>query len=89
MIYYYKTSYGTFIIKPHKIKTDHFSLYIDEKQLCTYKDAESAAEDVFTQSTGFPMWDNFDGRRYELPEDLSWWEQAEIFTEVSTDIYRG
>ena len=58
------------------------SLYIDNKQLCTYADAESAAADVFTQSTGFPLWDSFDGRRYELPEDLSWWEEAAVFSDV-------
>jgi hypothetical protein len=73
-----KTEVGSFWIKPDK--KNGWSLEIghngDWELLGSYSTAVAAADDVFTQHTGYSEWD--DPGRSDSPTDLGEWEKKNI-----------
>ena len=57
MFYHYKTKFGTFWIRPDPDVSGQFRLYIGRTWIGSYFSPESAAEDVYTKTTGFDEWD--------------------------------
>ncbi|CAG5016276.1 hypothetical protein DYBT9275_05518 [Dyadobacter sp. CECT 9275] len=56
MIYYFKSKYGLFSIRPQP-GADRVQLFLNEEILGSYVNAASAAEDVYIQETGYFEWD--------------------------------
>jgi hypothetical protein len=77
-IYFLKTSIGTLWIRPER--THGWSLSIeshgDTELLGSYSSEIAAADDVFTQHTGWDQWD--EPRRMNIPTDLGEWEKRAI-----------
>jgi len=73
MFYHYKTKFGTFWIRPDPDVSGQFRLYIGRTWIGSYFSPESAAEDVYTKTTGFDEWDLQDDIVLE-PRDLSQWQ---------------
>jgi len=69
-MYIYRSPVGTFSIKYHNGK---YQLWIKDMHLGSYNSAVSAADDVYTHTTGYYEWDC----RPDLisdPSDLSEWQ---------------
>ena len=69
--YYYKTSVGTVWIRPQP-DTDRFHLGIGDGPLGSYHSPEAAADDVYTQHTGWRPLDRLP--KSELPRDITEWQ---------------
>jgi hypothetical protein len=69
--YHYRTSVGTVWIKPQP-GTDRYWLGIEAERLGSYQSPGSAADDVYTGSSGWPPLDRLP--RAEKPRDISEWE---------------
>jgi hypothetical protein len=78
LAYYKKTNVGTFWIKPDKF--NGWGLVIeydgDWEVLGSYLSPSAAADDVFTQHTGYSQWD--DSVRHDAPSDLGEWQKHVI-----------
>jgi hypothetical protein len=76
--YYKETAVGTFWIKPDKF--NGWGLVIehdgDWEVLGSYLSPAAAADDVFTQHTGYSPWD--DPARHDAPSDLGEWQKHKI-----------
>lgn len=69
----YHSPVGPLYIK----RTDHaFGLWFDDICYGIYSSAYSAADDVFTFSTGCNEWDSLCNRILDHPTDLGEWEQC-------------
>jgi hypothetical protein len=75
-VYYKHTAVGTFWIRPDNVHG--WSLFIDEdgnvELLGSYSSPEAAADDVYTQHTGWNEWDI--PNRPDVPTDLGEWTLA-------------
>jgi hypothetical protein len=73
-VFYKHTSVGTFWIRPENMHG--WSLFIDcggdTESLGSYSSPEAAADDVYTQHTGWDAWDI--PNRRDAPTDLGEWE---------------
>ena len=68
-MFYYKTRVGIFKIKP----SNHgYGLFFNGDCIGEYTSPQSAADDVFTHTTGVYEWDMLEGR-INSPTDLSEW----------------
>jgi hypothetical protein len=74
MWYHYKSLVGTFWICPEPNNPSRYLLGIDDTALGSYHSSEAAADDVYTQSTGWSDWDMLDP--VVEPTDLSKWEKG-------------
>jgi hypothetical protein len=75
MDYHCKTEVGTFWICPDPEISGQYRLYIDHLWIGSYFSPESAANDVYTQTTGHDAWDLQDEVVFE-PRDLSEWQRG-------------
>ena len=77
-IYFKRTSVGTFWIRPDR--NNGWGLSIenngDTELLGSYSSVIAAADDVYTQHTGWDEWDT--PLRNDAPTDLSEWEKRAI-----------
>ena len=71
-LYHYKTRVGTFWIAPQPNVPGRFWLGVDDEALGSYHSAEAAADDVYSQSTGYYEWDAIE-EPVTSPCDLSDW----------------
>jgi hypothetical protein len=72
MLYFYKSNFGTFSIRPDPDQPGRWRLYIDDLYLGSYATAALAADDVYLCETGFGPWD--DQSTVKHPEDLGEWQ---------------
>ena len=71
-LYYYETPIGTLWIRPQPDSHGRVQLGInDDMPVGSYHSAESAAEEVRSQTTGIHQWDTL--RNIHPPSDLSEW----------------
>ena len=71
--YFKRTGVGTFWIRPFERQWGLFvEHHGDMEYLGSYDSPEAAADDVYTQHTGWDAWDGPD--RPEAPADLGEWE---------------
>ncbi len=68
----YKTFTGTFYIRKQPDK--RWGLWVDDELLGSYHSPGAAADDVYTQRTGYHAWDSLSP--VSKPCDLSEWEQS-------------
>lgn len=75
LTYTYNADIGTFEIK----QTGHkrYELWINDEILCTYENAEFAAQDVARFNTGYTEWDRWENELENYPTNLSEWTQIE------------
>lgn len=77
-MWHLKTRLGTFWVveKPTTDSKQHkYCLGIDDEELGEYTDADKAASDVCSQSTGFLRWDC--QSRIKAPADIAHWKEGE------------
>ncbi len=74
MVWYYKTRVGTFHIRPDAYNRHRWSLWIDDENLGSYDSPDAAADDVYTQHTGWNEWDSLPS--VTQPTDLTEWRRA-------------
>jgi hypothetical protein len=74
-MFYFKTTVGTFWIRPHAEFPDRVRLGIDGTPLATFHSPAAAAETVRERRTGWAAWDS----RSDLaaPEELAAWTPGE------------
>jgi hypothetical protein len=69
-IYQYKSPIGRFLIQ---LQDDgRWGLWFKDNLLGSYHSAMSAADDVYTQTTGDDDWDTLEG--VDVPTDIQEWE---------------
>lgn len=71
MAYFYKTSIGSFSIRPDPHGPGRWCLYIDDLCLGSYASPEMAADDVYLCATGFYEWDRQE--TVDHPAELAEW----------------
>lgn len=77
-MWHLKTRAGTFwvVAKPVSDMDEHkYYLGVNDEELGVYDDLNKAAQDVYTQSTGFFKWDC--QSKVKAPSDISQWIQGE------------
>lgn len=72
-VYQYKSPVGLFRILPHK---DRWALWLEDDVSGYYQSPVAAADDVYTQTTGFSEWDRL--KLDDIPTDLSEWEKLQV-----------
>lgn len=72
--YYYRTSAGTFWIRPQPPKPGRVWLGVDETPLGSYDTAEEAAADFANQRTGWSRWDRLEHPK--APDGLRDWQRG-------------
>ena len=76
MIYYYRTRFGTFWIKPQPGVRGRWLLGIDAEALGSYASPNMAAGDVFSHATGHFEWDCLAGELLDVPETVAEWNRG-------------
>jgi hypothetical protein len=75
MVYYYRSSVGTFWIRPEPGSPSQVQLGVGDEVLGCYHSPEAAADDVYTQHTGYYAWDSLPS--VTDPTDLSEWQKGQ------------
>jgi hypothetical protein len=73
--YRFRSPVGTLWIKPQR-NSDRFWLGINDERVGSYHSPEAAADDVYTQHTGWRPWDSASG--LQKPRDLTEWERVPL-----------
>jgi len=73
--YFFRSPVGLFWIRPQPNSGGRFWLGIDDERLGSYHSLRAAADDVYSQATGFYRWDSL--RRPDVPIDLTEWERED------------
>jgi hypothetical protein len=74
MVYYYRSRVGTFWIRPQSSNPGRVQLGVGDEILGSYHSPQAAADDVYTQHTGFDAWDSLPS--VTEPTDLSEWQKG-------------
>ncbi|RKD25902.1 hypothetical protein BEP19_02950 [Ammoniphilus oxalaticus] len=73
MIFEYESSVGVMRIQVDFLKK-RYGIYVDDKVYSYHSTVSSAAEAVYTHSTGYRPWDDLDGK-VDGPEHLGHWQR--------------
>jgi hypothetical protein len=75
-MWHLKTKLGTFwVVETNNESTERYFLGINDQELGAYNDLETAAKDVYEQSTGYLQWDS--QAKVKVPESISQWAEGD------------
>lgn len=75
-MWHLKTKLGTFwVVETNNETNERYFLGINDQELGAYNDLETAAKDVYEQSTGYLQWDS--QAKVKVPESISQWAEGD------------